>query len=231
MTGVAVGTGTLVRTEDGQCTALELYDAALAATAAGCPPDLTVGTTDGSWSTVDIADWSGGLHGADASLLSRCTGPTLDVGCGPGRFTAAVAATGVAALGVDVSPAAVRLTRARGGVALHRSIFQRLPAEGRWQHVLLADGNVGIGGDPVRLLARCRELLAGTGTVLVELAAPGRTGGAVTVRLRHRGTQSAPFRWAYVTADQLPAVAGAAALRVGESWTEAGRWFAALGRD
>ncbi len=234
MNGVAAGLatiGTPLGPDDGQRTALDLYDAALHATAAGCRPELTVGTDDQLWSTVDLASWSGEPRGADVSLLSRCTGPTLDVGCGPGRFTAAVAATGVAALGVDVSPAAVRLTRARGGVALPRSVFQRLPAEGRWQHVLLADGNIGIGGDPVRLLARCRDLLAATGTVLVELSAPGRTGGAVTVRLRHAGTQSAPFRWAYVTATEIAAVAGAAALQVAESWTEAGRWFAALARN
>ena len=43
------------------------------------------------------------------------------------------------------------------------------PARAAGQHVVLADGNIGIGGDPVALLRRCRELLAESGTVLLEL--------------------------------------------------------------
>ena len=33
-----------------------------------------------------------------------------------------------------------------------------LPGEGRWHHVPLADGNIGIGGDPVPLQRRFVEL-------------------------------------------------------------------------
>ena len=43
-------------------------------------------------------------------------------------------------------------TRARGGSALLRDVFRTLPAEGRWRTLLLADGNIGIGADPVALL-------------------------------------------------------------------------------
>ena len=51
---------------------------------------------------------------------------------------------------------------------LRRDVFARVPGEGRWSHVLLADGNIGIGGDPLRLLERAAGLLAAGGTVLVE---------------------------------------------------------------
>jgi len=44
---------------------------------------------------------------------------------------------------------------------------------GRWAHVLLADGNVGIGGDVVALLRRCAELVRPGGTVVVEVERPG----------------------------------------------------------
>jgi SAM-dependent methyltransferase len=176
---------------------------------------------------VELAGWLSGRPG-DGSLVSRCGGPTLDVGCGPGRLTAAVASTGLAALGVDISPTAVRLTRHRGATALCRSVFEPLPAEGRWQHILLADGNIGIGGHPDRLLRRCRGLLAPTGTLLVELDPPGTRSHAATVRLRYGDRQSRPFRWAYLSADDLAGRAEAAALRVLDRWTEAGRWFAAL---
>ena len=68
-----------------------------------------------------------------------------------------------------------------------RDVFGPLPGEGRWDTALLADGNIGIGGDPVALLARVRELLAPEGRVVVDLAAPGRrgpTGGPCVSRCR-----------------------------------------------
>ncbi|EWM14177.1 methyltransferase type 12 [Kutzneria sp. 744] len=86
------------------------------------------------------------LDSSDELLLAACLGPTLDVGCGPGRLVEALTRRGVIALGVDVSPVAVDLTQARGAPALCRDVFDRIPGEGRWRHVLLADGNIGIGG-------------------------------------------------------------------------------------
>jgi hypothetical protein len=77
----------------------------------------------------------------------------------------------VPALGVDVSVQAIQRCLERGAAVLHRDAFERLPGEGRWQHVVLADGNIGIGGDPVTLLRRCRALLAEGGSVLLELEA------------------------------------------------------------
>lgn len=208
-------------------SALEVYDAALAAAARHGYRDLRIGAPATGWSAAGLPGWLAGRPG-DGSLVSRCTGPTLDVGCGPGRLTAAVASTGLPALGVDISPTAVRLTRHRGATALCRSVFEPLPAEGRWRHVLLADGNIGIGGHPHRLLSRCRALLGPTGTVLVELDPPGSRSHTATVRLRYGDRQSRPFRWAYLSADDLAESAEAAALRVLDRWTEDGRWFAAL---
>ena len=46
----------------------------------------------------------------------------------------------------------------RGAPALCRSVFDPLPAEGRWAAVLALDGNIGIGGDPVAFLDRMRHL-------------------------------------------------------------------------
>jgi hypothetical protein len=107
-------------------------------------------------------------------------------------------------------------------------VFRRLPAEGRWRHVLLADGNIGIGGDPVRLLERCRRLIAPQGNVLVELAEPGTASRRDVLQLRHGTVLSGPFRWAYLAADDLSATAAEAGLRAEQVWTEAGRWFAEL---
>ena len=59
---------------------------------------------------------------------------------------------------------------------IEQSLFEPLPWEGRWATALVFDGNVGIGGDPVRLLARSREVIAVDGQILVEVEPPGPGG-------------------------------------------------------
>nr|WP_221471998.1 methyltransferase domain-containing protein [Amycolatopsis umgeniensis] len=162
----------------------------------------------------------------DEVLLDACDGPTLDVGCGPGRLTAALSERGVASLGVDISATAVRLTHARGAVALRRDVFDPVPGEGRWRHVLLADGNIGIGGDPLRLLARMAELVADGGTVLVELDPPGRGVRQDQVRLGPDGVGW--FTWAWVGAEAIAGLAARTAFRVSWATRRGHRWFACL---
>jgi len=173
----------------------------------------------------DPASWSRDDLPGDRTLLARCAGPTLDVGCGPGRLVGALAGRGCPALGIDVSATAVRLTRRRGAAALRRDVFEPLPGTGRWQHVLLADGNIGIGGDPARLLRRCRGLLAPGGRVHVEAAAPGTAAWSGPAVVQGSGAE---LPWACVPVGDLSALAAVTAMRVLDTWTEAGRWFASL---
>jgi SAM-dependent methyltransferase len=209
----------------------ELYGAGLRAALAGGAAGWRVRDSHGGSGPLPLADWIGGPRPGDGGLLDRCAGATLDVGCGPGRLVAALSARGVPALGVDVAPTAVALSVARGGSALRRDVFAALPGEGRWRHLLLADGNVGIGGDPVVLLRRCAGLVHPLGTVLCETEPPGRPLRRCRVRLeRPDGTHSAWFGWAYLGLDALAAAAPAAGAAVAETWTEAGRWFALLRR-
>src|ERR1700692_128144 len=104
----------------------------------------------------------------DRAVVGMCQGPTIDLGCGPGRLVAHLVRRGIPALGVDQSATAVQLARRSGAPALHRDVFGPLPGTGRWHTVLLADGNVGLGGDPPRILARASELLRRGGRCLVE---------------------------------------------------------------
>jgi SAM-dependent methyltransferase len=198
------------------------------------PVDLAVPVhvhfDDGATQRQDIDRWTADPDPADLRLLDRCTGPTLDLGCGPGRLVAALARRGVPALGVDVSAHAVALTRARGGAAVRRDLFARLPGEGRWTHALLIDGNIGIGGDPVRLLRRVAALLTPHGRLLVEVSIHDvdRRG---TVRLQMRdGILSRPFPWADLGRPALAAAAQAAGWRIGRHWTDTGRSFVELHR-
>jgi SAM-dependent methyltransferase len=134
----------------------------------------------------------------------------------------------VLALGVDASPAAVRLARARGAAVIEGSIFGAVPSPGRWASALLLDGNLGIAGAPVALLRRVRELLEPGGRALVETEPPGTPSGGFRGRLDGPDGPSAPFRWAVVGADALPRVAARAGFRVAEQWSCDGRWFADL---
>src|SRR5271170_2626093 len=106
-------------------------------------------------------------------MLDRCAGPTLDIGSGPGRLTLALAERGIPALGIDITAHEVGRAWSRGALVMLRDVFDRVPGTGRWATVLLADGNIGIGGDPAALLGRVAELLAPRGRAIVELEAPG----------------------------------------------------------
>ncbi|WP_329080996.1 MULTISPECIES: methyltransferase domain-containing protein [unclassified Streptosporangium] len=164
----------------------------------------------------------------DEHILARCGGPTLDVGSGPGRLTVALTRMGVPALGIDVTPLAVSLTRRAGGLALRGSVFDPLPGTGRWSEALLADGNIGIGGDPKALLRRLRELLRPGGAVIAELSPPGSRSMVERVRLRQDERAEEWFAWATVSADDIGSLARRCGFPAAERWEGAGRWFAAL---
>lgn len=152
---------------------------------------------------------------ADEHVLAHCRGiPTLDLGCGPGRFTAALQERGSAALGVDASRAAVELTRARGGTAIQADLFGPLPAEGCWEQILLTDGNIGIGGDPVRMLARVAALLTPGGVVIAEIDPPTTEPNRELVRWEAEHYVGQWFPWSRVNATMLGDVAAAAGLLV-----------------
>ena len=210
---------------------LEVYGEELLTVVAGRTATTWLRYADGRRITLDLPRWAQAADAADALLLDRCAGPVLDLGCGPGRLTRALVDRGLECLGVDVAPVAVALARTGGAPVLHASAFDGVLDGTRWATVLLADGNIGIGGDPVALLARCRSLLAPRGQVLVELDPPARTPVTRPVQVRVEsgsGRASSWFAWAHVGVDDVAEVAGLAGLVAGEVWQAGSRWFAAL---
>lgn len=182
--------------------------------------------SDGWLLPLEVERWCARADAVDRDVLDRCEGTVLDVGCGPGRLVAELAARGRAVLGVDVSEAAVDHTVRLGGQALRRSVFEPLPAEGRWGTVLLMDGNIGIGGDPRALLRRVAGLLRPGGLLIAETA-PVDVDERVHVRITDaRSAVGAPFPWARLG---TPALLGhARGWRPAAQWTAGGRRFAAL---
>jgi SAM-dependent methyltransferase len=187
---------------------------------------------DGHRIELDVARWREDLPPEEWSLLRHLPVPILDVGCGPGRVVTALAAAGRPCLGIDPSPFAVDEARARGGSVLQRSIFDPLPGEGRWGGVVLLDGNVGIGGDPRRLLGRVRDLLRADGSAVVELAPPGQSATAMSVRVERPGAAPSDwFRWAQLAADGLPDIARRVGMRASPARCLGSRWFATVARQ
>ncbi|MGW2651402.1 class I SAM-dependent methyltransferase [Streptomyces sp. NPDC001393] len=187
--------------------------------------------TDGWLLPLEVERWCGRADQVDREVLDRCEGAVLDVGCGPGRLVAELAARGRTVLGIDVSAAAVDHTVQLGGQALRRSVFEPLPGEGRWDTVLLMDGNIGIGGEPSVLLERVAALLRPGGLLIAETV-PGHVDERARVQVvdtvgasRATGT---PFPWARLGTPALLRYARRAGWRSVAQWSAGGRCFAAL---
>lgn len=178
---------------------------------------------------MDVQHWRSPANLVDQSVLAGVEGPLLDVGCGPGRMVRAAEERALAAMGIDISAEAAELAAWGGTPVLRRSVFDRLPLEGRWATILLMDGNIGIGGDPVALLTRCAELLAGKGCVVVEVdPEPELIDCATYVVVGRDGRESAPFPWARVGSAALARVARGSGFVVVDAWAAETRRFVVL---
>jgi SAM-dependent methyltransferase len=204
--------------------AIGLYEEALDMSGA----TLTLRTARGHALPLQVARWCGPPDAADEALLRRCRPPVLDIGCGPGRLTIALAERGIPVLGVDISRIAVARVHQAGACAVHRSVFDPLPGQGRWATALLADGNIGIGGYPDELLRRCARLLAPGGRLLIEVEHDD-VDERMTAWLEHDDGRRGPvFPWARLGVSALLRLAAAAGLTLFEEWQQAGRVFVSV---
>lgn len=186
---------------------------------------------DGEVRYLPVRKWLGGRDADgefDRTILTLCKGPTIDLGCGPGRLVTELVRRGVPALGVDQSATAVGIARRSGAPVLRRDVFEPLPGTGRWQTVLLADGNVGLGGDPLRVLRRSAELLKRGGHCIVEFEAVVTGVRTGWVRLESSRTIGPWFRWASVGIDCAAELADEAGLSLSGIHPIGGRVVASL---
>lgn len=181
--------------------------------------------------TMDVARWNADADDVDLTLLRAVTGPVLDIGCGPGRMVRAAMSLGLVVLGIDVSPTAIELATETGLNVLERSVFDTVPAEGRWQTALLVDGNIGIGGDVAALLARCRDLLAPEGEIVAELHTDsGRDHSYSASVIDANGGQSDMFPWSEIGLTAVAALAPGLGLELRQAWVLGGRSFCRLAK-
>lgn len=182
---------------------------------------------------LDVGRWRAAADTMECALVAGLPDTVIDIGCGPGRMVEAVAASGRRALGIDSSPSAADEAAGRGVAVLCRSVFDPLPGEGRWGAALLLDGNIGIGGDPVALLRRVRDLLAPDGVVVADVEPPGVRTEVIDVRVepvaRRRPAPVAAgpwFRWARVGIDGIAEVMAEAGLTLTDVGGGDDRWLA-----
>jgi SAM-dependent methyltransferase len=180
---------------------------------------------------LEVERWCARADEVDLQVLERCEGAVLDVGCGPGRLVAELAARGRPVLGVDVSRAAVARTRRLGGQALTRSVFEPLPGEGRWDTALLLDGNLGIGGAPATLLCRLAQLLCSGGLLIAETVPVDVDERAEVHLVGGAGPEAdaeAAFPWARLCTPALLRHALPLGWCAADQWSAGGRSFVAL---
>lgn len=169
--------------------------------------------------------------------LERVHGRILDVGCGAGRHLLAFAAAGHDAVGVDASPLAVEVTRARGAPAeLMRAQALRFPA-GAFDCVTFFSNGLSMGATPAGVRAILRELHRVTGAdgaIVMENIdvtrarterdrayvaanrAAGRPAGEMRLRCRYREISGSEFRWLLLEPGELDAHLAATGWRVAE---------------
>jgi len=189
---------------------------------------VTLHTDDGHVLPVDATRWHRAADVADESVLDRVVGSVLDVGSGPGRIVAALAARGHDALGIDISHRAVAYanrSRARSVVA---DVFGPVPRGAEWSTALLLDGNVGIGGDVPALLSRVRDLVHPGGRLVVETANGDGPRGGRRARVVHGDHTSDWFDWTIASLNDVLSHAPRTGWRLAETWTSQDRSFCLL---
>jgi SAM-dependent methyltransferase len=217
--------------EPGPRSAQDLYESGLRdGRSARVPAEYHAVGEDGTRRRLPFERWLQRAADEEEQLLEWAVGPVLDVGCGAGRHLIALRRRGVGATGVEISPRAAQIARARGAAVIEGSIFDA-PRRCGWGSALLLDGNIGIGGDPERLLARVAALLRPGGRALVELDPPRSRTRMLRLRLEGPHDVSDWIPWAWVGVDAIGPIATVAGLSLEDIWSTEQRWFARLRRE
>ena len=191
-------------------------------------PRAGVKLSNGSVRELEVDRWLNDADAVDLRILERVCGPVLDVGCGPGRHVEALTRREIQVLGMDLTPDFVAAARGSQRPVILHSVFDPVPGGAKWNWVLMLDGSIGIGGDPVALLRRVGCLLASGGQGLVETEPPEQRSERLTMVIQSETSRDSWFDWATVSASDVARVARAAHFGLADHWEDSGRWFAQL---
>jgi RimJ/RimL family protein N-acetyltransferase len=115
-------------------------------------------------------------------------GPALDLGAGAGRISLWLQQQGAPVTAVDSSPGAVAVCRTRGVMDARIGDLNSPPTDKRWRFIVLACGNLGLGGSRDgnrRLLTRLAEIAAPDAVLYGDTVDPGAEPD-IQLRIRYK---------------------------------------------
>ena len=167
------------------------------------------------------ADWP--THEKAAIALAR--GRVLDVGCGAGRVALHLQSRGLDVTGIDTSPLALKVCKARGVRKVKLLPFNRIsPKLGEFDTVVMYGNNFGLFGSFTqarRLLRRLHGMTTPKAVILGSVLDPyqtsdpkhlayhrrnrarGRMGGQIRLRIRYMDYATPWFDYLFVSKKEL----------------------------
>jgi SAM-dependent methyltransferase len=166
----------------------------------------------------------------ERAAMRYVRGRVLDVGCGAGRCALYLQERGLDVAGIDVSPAALRVSRARGmRTAVRCALADVSPRLGRIDTVIMMGNNIGLLGTPQRaprVLSRLHAITTDGGRIVGTTLDPhvskdpvhlgyhrrnrarGRLAGQLRLRCRYAGRVDPWFDYLFVSVDELRDIVG-----------------------
>ncbi|HEX3150056.1 MAG TPA: methyltransferase domain-containing protein [Gemmataceae bacterium] len=188
----------------------------------------------------------------ELSALEMVAGRVLDAGCGAGKHVLEFQCRGLETVGIEVSPGALRVSRARGGrdILLMDLFALEFPPD-CFDCITLFTNNLSLGGTPEGVTRLLRGLAAvlrrGGRVVLTNLdvtrsgtaadrayqaanVAAGRFSGQIRMRAEYAGQLGGWIDWLFVTPAELEALAAPSGWRVDQVVDCGGPYCACLVR-
>jgi SAM-dependent methyltransferase len=161
----------------------------------------------------------------ERSALSHCRGRVVDVGCGAGRISLYLQEKGHSVVGIDNSPGAIEVCRARGVKELLNIPFTQIDHRvGLIDSFVLFGNNFGLFGSLKRarwLLRRLKSLSSSHALIIAQTTDPyrtenpdhlayhernrqrGRLGGQLRIRVRYRKIIGPWMDYLFVSKNEL----------------------------
>ncbi len=169
----------------------------------------------------EYKDWDG----RERKAMRHVRGRVLDVGCGAGRVSLYLKNKGFYALGVDVSPLAIHVSKTRGLKNARVMPITKISSKlGKFGTIIMFGNNFGLFGNPHRakwLLKRFHRLTTDNARIIVESLDPyktndpdhleyhrfnkrrGRMPGQVRIRVRYRKYVTPWFDYLLVSKQEM----------------------------
>jgi SAM-dependent methyltransferase len=182
--------------------------------------------------------------------IRLAVGPVLDVGCGAGRHSLHLQRKGVRVTGIDSSPLAIRVCRARGLKDARVLPATRIPSDlGHFDTILMLGNNFGLFGNFKRarwLLRRFASLTTAGAKIIAETLDPGATTdrvhleyqkrnrkldrmpGQVRLRVRYRRCASPWFDYLFVSKRDMERVLAGTGWKVERYFDSSGPVYVAI---